>query len=107
MNIDSIKDTFKSLPSRAHQGLKTVGDASVDYVKQTSGFIKEHIPENFKVQADTFVNSAKSTIKNNKSAFIGGAVVLAAVACATSIIKGVAGKIKQAKQETKIAAHQG
>ena len=117
MNIESITSTIKSIPQTAKNLTDTVGGASIKYAKQAGSFVAGKLklkkPENFdtfiantKENAPEFVKTAGRFVKNNKETFVGGAVILAAVASAIAIVKSIAGKVKQAKVD-KIAMHQG
>jgi len=126
MNVDSIKSTIQAIPSQAKGAVKSVGESAIKGAATAGSFISQHTPEAVKTvkvpqAVDTFVRSAKEKtpevikkgagyVKNHKEAFAGAAVIIAAVLCAASIIKGIVNKItetKQAKDETKLSMHQG
>ncbi len=130
MDISAIKTAVKSIPSKAYGAVNSVGSTSISGLKTAGQFISKHTPEtikNIKIPAvvDTFVSTAKEKtpefvktsanfVKNHKDTFVGGTVILAAVACAASIIKAVVNKIQEAKPQgahlinkNKIAEHQG
>ena len=122
MNVDAVKNAVKAIPSTLKNGTDAVGEASIKYAKEAGSFVSGKLklkkPQNF----DTFVSSAKDKapefvkttgrfVKNNKNTFVGAAVILAAVGCATAIIKTVVDKIKETRNEAlqneKISMHQG
>ncbi|MBR2068252.1 MAG: hypothetical protein IJ877_00685 [Candidatus Gastranaerophilales bacterium] len=77
-------NTLKAIPQAALNAANTVGKTTIKYASGAKNLAAEHIP---------------ASVKGQKNAIVGGAVILAAALSAFSIVKGVVNKIKEAKAQ--------
>ena len=114
MKINPI-ETLKTIPTAMLTGVKAVGKTSINganiaktvivkhtpnpvksiktpgFIKTAGKFVQEHTPE--------FIKTAGKFVKDNKEAFVGGAVIAAAIGCAATLTKTIVHKIKEAKAQ--------
>lgn len=134
MKIDAIKSNLTNVSKSALKSVNSVGSSAIKakahVVKFASDnakkFIKsEQIPDSFKtakqnlknIKVPDFMKPVLEFVKNHKETFAGGAVILAAIACAGAIVKSITGNIKEAsiqeeaatrgKDFNKLHTHQG
>jgi len=141
--INTIKNEAKALPEKTLKGVNSVGGATIKIKNNAKEFANKHLPmpnfvKNIKtpkfiknvsefiskntskalknIKAPKFIQNASKFVKNNKEAFVGGAVIAAAVASAAAITKTVTDKIKETKPKDttfayktvgKLNTHQG
>ena len=116
MNIGSIKNGIAGLPKQALNGVNAVGSTTIKAEQSAVKFVADHAKNltksketpawisNIKnaiknIQVPEFAKPAVNFLKSHKETVVGAAVITAAVACATAIVKSVVGKINEAKSD--------
>lgn len=112
MKTSPIKTSIVKLPKAALKSVNTIGSATIKSKNNMVKFISNHTKDFAKsekvsdfankmkentvnIKLPGFLKTALAFVKDHKETFVGGAVVVAAIACARAIIGAMTSNIKQ------------